>query len=273
MTKSTRTRLIVYGSLAAGLWGLYVWVPWNIDIIPPRPPNPNPPVDPDSALLFSGQAKILIVTAHPDDSAFYIGGLLTKLAAAQPQIHQVICTDGDKGYYPFEDWQRNRRVRRQEALHEARTWGGVDILFLGEPDGRLRSNDRVVEGIKRTLERTQPDYLICFDPDFPRRMSHQDHRRAGEAALEAGLQTQIPKWILMFATRAPNYVLDISNEWPAQQHLLEIHASQFHDHRLEMIRGMVGQRQSEEGRLNGYFMAEGFRCLSVRSAQPSTAAR
>src|SRR5947209_4699051 len=151
MTASTRRRLIVYGSLAAGLWGLYVWVPWNIDIIPPRPPNPNPPVDPDSALLFSGQAKILIVTAHPDDSAFYIGGLLTKLAAAQPQIHQVICTDGDKGYYPFEDWQRNRRVRRQEALHEARTWGGVDILFLGEPDGRLRKNDRVVDAIKRVI--------------------------------------------------------------------------------------------------------------------------
>ena len=261
MTTRNRRRLIVYGSIAATLWGFYVWVPWTIDLFPRKPPQPNPPVDPDSAFLFSGWAKILIVTAHPDDSAFYIGGFLTKLAQSRTEIHQAICTDGDKGYYPFEDWRRNRRVRRQEALQEARTWGGVDILFLGEPDGRLKTNDRTIDAIKRALIRTNPDYLVCFDPEYPPSPSHQDHRRAGEIAFEAARQTKIPKWILMFATRAPNYTLDVSSEWDAQQHLLKIHSSQFYRHRLEMIQGMVGERQMREGAVSGFYMAEAFRVL------------
>jgi len=271
LKSSTRRRLIAYGSLAAGLWAFYAWVPWNIDLLPRKPPEPNPPVDPDSAFLFSGEAKVLIVTAHPDDSAFYIGGLLTQLAEAGTEIHQVICTDGDKGYYPFEDWQGNRRVRRQEALQEARMWRGVDILFLGEPDGRLRKNERVVDAIKRAIIRTEPDYLVCFDPEYPPRMSHQDHRRAGEAAYQAAMETRIPKWVLMFATRAPNYVRDISSEWPAQQELLKIHASQFHGTRLERIYALVSDRQFAEGELRGFYMGEGFRCVNVRSALPSKA--
>ncbi len=262
--RARRTRLIVYGSLAAALWSLYVWVPWNIDFIPRKPPNPNAPIDPDSALLFSGKAKVLIVTAHPDDSAFYIGGFLTRLAASGTEIHQVICTDGDKGYYPFEDWRENRRVRRLEALAEARKWGGVDILFLGEPDGRLRNNDRLVDAIKRTLIRVQPDYLLCFDSIYPPGMSHQDHRRAGEAALKAALETRIPTWIMQFSTIAPNFIVDVSNQWDAQQQLLQIHSSQFHGKRLEMITGMVGEHALDEGKLRGYLMGEGFRCVKLR---------
>ena len=253
----------MYGGLAAALWGFYVWVPWNIDIIPRRPPNPNPPVDPDSAFLFSGQAKILVVTAHPDDSAFYIGGMLTKLSQSDTEIHQVICTDGDKGYYPFEDWQWNRRVRRQEALEEARKWGGVDILFLGRPDGRLRINPQVIESIQKTIERVKPDYLFCFDGEYPPRMSHQDHRRSGEASMEAAKRSGLHMWVLQYSTIAPNFIVDITNEWEAQQELLRIHRSQFHDRRLTMITGMVGEHAQEEGQLAGYAFGEGFRCVRL----------
>src|SRR5689334_23147285 len=97
--RKAKRRLIVYGSLVALVWGFWVWQPYEYDFIPRRLPNPNPPVDPDSKHLFSPGAKVLVVTAHPDDSAFYIGGFLTQLGKSGAEIHQIICTDGDKAYY------------------------------------------------------------------------------------------------------------------------------------------------------------------------------
>ena len=262
--QALRNRLLFYGGLAAALWGFYIWQPYEFDLIPKTPPGPNPPVDPDSNLLFSGKPKVLIVTAHPDDSSFYIGGLLTRLSYAHAEIHQIICTDGDKGYYPFEDWQANRRVRRKEALAEARAWGGRDILFLGQPDGRLRADSEVVARIADMIRNVRPDYLICFDSEYPSRMSHQDHRRSGEAAWLAVMETGIPKWVMMFQTNAPNYVADITDEWDAQQDLLKIHKSQFFGKHLDGIVGMVGDRALKDGARAGYTYGEGFHCVKIQ---------
>jgi LmbE family N-acetylglucosaminyl deacetylase len=261
--KRAATRVLVYGMLFAALWGAYVWQPWEYDLISRRLPQPNPPIDPDSAHLFSGHARVLVVTAHPDDSAFYIGGLLTRLAAAGTEIHQVLCTDGDKGYYPFEDWRENRTVRRKEALEEAAAWGGRDILFLGRPDGRLRNDTALVGSVAEALQRVKPDYLLCFDGEFPPRFSHQDHRRSGDAAWIAAEQTRIPKWVLQFSTIAPNYVVDISREWPHQQKLLEIHRSQFYGKHLQRIINMVGSNAAKDGETGGFTFGEGLRCTQL----------
>jgi LmbE family N-acetylglucosaminyl deacetylase len=260
--KALRTRFMVYGGLVAALWGFYIWQPYEFDLVARKPPGPNPPVDPDSKFLFSERAKVLIVTAHPDDSSFFVGGLLTRLADAGTEIHQVIATDGDKGYYPFEDWQKNRRERRIEALDEANAWGGKDILFLGQPDGRLRS-DRIVESIEGAIKRVQPDYLICFDGEYPDRMSHNDHRRSGEAAWQAALATGIPKWVLMFQTNAPNFVVDITDQWEAQKDLLKIHKSQFFGEHLQGIYNMVEGRALKDGERVGLTYGEGLRCVRL----------
>jgi LmbE family N-acetylglucosaminyl deacetylase len=264
--RALKRRLAVYGGILAAIYGFYLWVPWEIDFIPRGAPHPNPPVDPDTKFLFSGKAKVLLVTAHPDDSAFYVGGLLTKLAQAGAEIHQVICTDGDKGYYPFEDWQWNRRTRRQEALAEAKTWHGKDILFLGRPDGRLRNDGDLVESIKTAIRRVKPDYVLCFDGAYPPRMSHQDHRRAGEAAFQAAQEMKVP-WVLQFSTSAPNHIVDISKEWDAQQELLAIHKSQFYGDHLTGIIGMVGGNAEKEGALAGFDYGEGLKCVRVGASR------
>jgi LmbE family N-acetylglucosaminyl deacetylase len=261
--RAVRGRLVFYGGLLALLWGFYVWQPYEFDLIP-RKPDVNPPADPESDFLFSGKAKVLIVTAHPDDSSFFIGGLLTRLADVHTEIHQVICTDGDKGYYPFEDWQKNRRVRRIEALEEAAAWGGKDILFLGQPDGRMPKSQAIVNQIERAMLRVKPDYVLCFDGEYPDRMSHRDHRASGEMAMEAARLSGIPKWVLMFQTSAPNHYFDITNQWDAQQDLLAIHKSQFYGDHLLGVYGMVGGRAERDGSQSGFSMAEGLRCVRLR---------
>ncbi len=256
--KNAKRRLIVYGSIVGLLWGFYVWQPWEFDFIARTAPKPNPPLDPESKTLFSPRARILVVTAHPDDDEFYIGGTLTKLGAAGAQLHLIVCTSGDKGYYLFENSEENRRVREAEQREASSNYKVRDITFLNKPDGRLRANDELVGDIRAQIERVKPNYILCFDGDYPPRLSHQDHRRSGDAALRAAKMSQLPLYVLRFSTIAANYVVDISNLWPEKARLLAIHRSQFHGDRLEKVTNMVESLAEEDGGKIGVQYGEGF---------------
>lgn len=255
-----RRRWWFYGGVIGALWGFYVWQPWEFDLIPRRLPNPNPPVDPEPGRLFAKGTKVLLITAHPDDSEFYVGGTLVQLGRAGAEITQVVVTDGDKAYYPFEDYEQNRRVRRAEQDEASKRWNVRELVYLGYPDGRLRVTDRLVADLVAVMERVRPEYVLAFDGAYPPRFSHQDHRRAGEAAERAAAQYGKARWLMRFSTLAPNYVRDITDDWTTKSELLAVHESQFHGERLERVRGLVASRAEEDGERVGVPLGEGFRC-------------
>lgn len=221
-------------------------------------------MDPDKAHLFAPGTKILVVTAHPDDSEFYIGGTLTQLGKTA-KVWQVVCTDGDKGYYgPFANPSENRTVRQAEGRAALKTWGGQDVYFLSHPDGRLRVNSELVDQLVGVMKKVQPDYVLSFDGDYPPRMSHQDHRRAGDAALLAAKQCKIPQWCLLFSSLAPNFFIDITDTWDQKKALLAIHKSQFNGAKLEKVANMVASTAEDEGEKGGFTLGEGFRCVRIR---------
>lgn len=260
-----RRRIIAYGSIFTAIWLFWLWVPWEYDFIPRRIPTPNLQIDPESGILFSPNARILVVTAHPDDSEFYIGGTLTKLAAKGAKLFHVVITDGDKGYYPFEDATANRKVRRQEQEKASGTWKAQEIVFLGFPDGRLRARPEVVERLTQEFARIKPDYILAFDYDFPPRLSHGDHRKAGESVKKAlELNPHLCQWLLCYSTLAPNYVVDMSDEWPAKVELLKIHASQFNGEKLEFVKNMVEESAIEDGTRIDATYGEGFRAIRMK---------
>jgi LmbE family N-acetylglucosaminyl deacetylase len=263
LKRSTRRRYLFYGGLIAALWGFYVYQPLEIEFFPGEAPVLKP-ADPDSNSLFSPGAKVIIITAHPDDSEFYTGGILARLAESGAELHQIICTDGDKGYYPWENASRNRVIRRREALDAARTWNGQTLEFLGYPDGRLRVKKSLVDTLADRIRTLKPDYILAFDPEYPPARRHQDHRLAGVAAYEAAKLADTGAWLMLFATRSPNYVADISDYWETQKKLLAIHASQFNGSRLELVTNLVEERAIEDGDLIRKNYGEGFRCLRVR---------
>ena len=263
--RNRRRRLLVYGGLILVLWGSWLWVPWEYDFIQRRGPHPNPKVDPDSEKLFHKGTKVMVVTAHPDDSEFYIGGTLAKLHDAGAEIHQVIVTDGDKAYYgPFTNAAENRKVRRVEATAAANAWGGTDLVILGYPDGRLHSSETLVRRLQKAINDFKPEYVMAFDFDYPPRMSHGDHRHAGEAVALAVEKTPSVRWLMRFSTSYPNYVSDISEYWPRKEDLLKIHKSQFFGSRLERVTNMVEDSAVNDGERIGTTYGEGFRCIQLQ---------
>jgi LmbE family N-acetylglucosaminyl deacetylase len=263
--KRIKFRLWFYGTFFTLIYG-FMWIqPYEIDIIPRKLPVPNPMIDPDSRKLFAKGTKVLVVTAHPDDSEFFIGGLLTKLDRSGAELHQVICTDGDKGYYLFfTNAARNRVVRRQEAATAARAWHAKSLLLLGYPDRFLHANADVIAKISAEINRIKPDYILTFDGQYPPRASHQDHRRAGDATRIAAETTHTAKWLMMFQTNAPNYIVDITDLWEDQKRLLAIHQSQFYGGHLQAVEGMISYDSEKYGALAGYDMGEGLRCEKLR---------
>ncbi len=264
--KHLKRRIIVYGTLIALFWGFWSWQPWEFDLVERKPKTPLPKVDPDSKKLFSKGAKILVITAHPDDSEFYIGGTLHRLSKTA-DLNQVIATDGDKSYYWFlTDAKENRRIRRIEANAAKNAWHGKNILFLAYPDGRLKVSDALVDSIGAEIKRLRPDYVMAFDGEYPPRFSHRDHRRAGEASLLAVQMAGVPLWHMMFSTNAANFYVDITDVWPQKEKLLAIHESQFHGDRLKGVTNMVAGRAEIDGEASDYALAEGFRCIKIEGA-------
>src|SRR5947208_3211563 len=88
---------LVAGALL-GLTTLYRWQPQKLDFLPRRRPCSHPWTDPDSARLFSPGTDIVIVTAHPDDTALYIPELLTRLGASGAEISLLVATGGDSAH-------------------------------------------------------------------------------------------------------------------------------------------------------------------------------
>lgn len=252
----------IYGSLVGLLVGLYFYQPIRIDFFPKPIPNPNPPVDPDSKRLFSQNARVMVVTAHPDDSEYYLGPFLLRLSKAGARIDLVVCTDGDKSYYPWQNGGDMRQVRRGEQLAAAKEWHAASVNFLGYPDGRLHPNKDVIADIRSMIQRYRPEWLITFDGEYPPRVSHGDHRSAGQAAAAAAAGSSV-RIEMLFATHAPNYVADTSDFEDREKELLAIHASEFAGDKLQRVTDSVEGDASAEGDGAGFTFGAAFRCVKL----------
>ncbi|HWD38356.1 MAG TPA: PIG-L family deacetylase [Fimbriimonas sp.] len=259
--KAAKQRLWFYGTLSALLGGFYFYQPVRIDFLAKPVPVPNPPVDPDSKHLYAKNSEVVVVTAHPDDAEYYLAAFLLKLAKAGAHVHLVVCTDGDKSYYFWQDTTQVRRTRRAEQIEAARHYN-ADVSFLAFPDGRLHPNDDVVEAVHQKIVQLQPRWLVSFDGAYPPKVSHGDHRSAGQAAFEAAKGTTV-RWSMLFASHAPNYTADVSDTEDDQRSLLAIHKSQFAGDKLDAVSDTCLDASMQDGQRIQATYGISFRCVPM----------
>lgn len=259
MKRALRRRLLFYGSFLFTVGGFYLYQPVRIDLFPQPVPVPNPAVDPEATALFAKGARVAILTAHPDDAEYYAGALLAKLHKTGARVRLVVMTDGDKGFVPWEDAAANRRVRRAEQTAAATRWGAESVSFLGFADGRLGESDEAVARAALLLKGAT--WVFAFDGKYPPRVAHRDHRTAGAIAERAARQAGA-RWLVRFATHAPNGTLDLTGFDLEHRALLDVHRSQFSGEKEARVWGTIFESGTEAGERIGVEYG-----LAVRSSR------
>lgn len=199
----------------------------------------------------SGLAKILVVTAHPDDVDFGSGGSVATWVKAGVEVAYCVVTDGDAG---GSDRSVSRtdmaRIRQQEQRAAAEELGVSNVTYLGYPDGRLYLNDDLRRDICRVVRQYRPDRLVCQSPERNYQRigaSHPDHRVAGDAALcvaypdarnpfahpsllqDEGLEPYAVKEVYLMASPQPNVAVDVTDVIELKLTALRRHESQVAD--------------------------------------------
>lgn len=253
----------------AGAGLFYAWQPQRVDWFPRRPPPPHRWLDPGRDRLFARGTRVAVVTAHPDDAEFYLGGLLPQLGDAGAWLALIVVTDGDKGYQPFADAARNRHVRRGEQDRAAAAWGARQVVYFGYPDSRFRRSRGLEARLARALQRLEPEYVLTFDADYPPRVTHRDHLAVGAAAAAAAARVAPAPWLLRFSTSAPNFAVDVTARWPQRWELLHRHRSQFaRNPRRALAHRLITAAAVADGRLLGVRYAEGLRGTRLPGGGP-----
>jgi LmbE family N-acetylglucosaminyl deacetylase len=195
----------------------------------------------DASVNLEIPKRALAIGAHPDDIEFGCGGTLAKWASSGCEIFHLVCTDGSKGTWdPTTNQQSLVAERQLEQQRAARELGGThDVIFLGWPDGELRSGLEQRRQVAQWIRRLQPDVVLAHDP-WKRYRLHPDHREAGFLATEGIVAARDPLFfpeldeaphrpqsLLLFEPDEIDHYEDVTDHFVTKIRALLAHQSQF----------------------------------------------
>lgn len=229
--------------------------------------------------------KVLVVSAHPDDSDFGASGTIASWINQGIHVSYCICTNGDQGGeesgIPVEEMPATRQ-REQRAAGAA--IGVTEITFLNYRDGSLEPTLGLRKDIVRAIRIAQPDRMVIQSPERNWERigaSHPDHLAAGESAiqavypdarnpfafpdlLDAGLQPWRVKEVWVTAHHAPDHFVDITDFFHLKIAALHAHVSQTaHNAELENMVRSWGERNATAGGLPDGRIAEAFKIVNT----------
>jgi LmbE family N-acetylglucosaminyl deacetylase len=231
-------------------------------------------------------ARVLVVTAHPDDVDFGASGSIAAWTDRNIAVTYCIVTDGSAGSAtPDIEAAVLTQIRQEEQRKAAAEVGVTDVHFLGYSDGSLQVSLGLRRDIARMIRLVRPERVVCPSPErnWERiRASHQDHLAAGEAALQAvypdarnpysypellaaGLEPHVVEEVWLMASPRSTHAVDITTTIGRKLAALRCHHSQLADteNLEEMIRSWGAATATALGLPDGR-LAEGFQVVDTR---------
>lgn len=237
-------------------------------------------------------ARVLVVSAHPDDPEFSAGASVASLARGGSEVYYCICTDGSQGGEdPAVPAAELSARRYEEQRRAADTLGVKDVVFLGFQDGHLAPNLDLRKAITAEIRRLKPDLVITHSPVRNLAVgigaSHPDHLAVGEAAMCAvypdarnpraftdllalGLEAHKVKEVWVPGYDHPDHFVEVDEE------LLELkfqsilcHTSQFEKPGINFDdpengpRKWIVDRMRQAGERGGFRYAEAFKRIET----------
>ena len=219
--------------------------------------------------------RVMVVTAHPDDSEFGAGGTIGKLAREGRDVVYVIVTNGNKGSSDRTmTVERLAAIRQDEQRNAARTLGVEHVEFLGYEDGEVEDTRHLRRDVTRQIRRWRPALVITMNPhrSYNLGASHRDHRIVAGVALDCvyplardhmAFPELMPEYephkvgeVYVMQWENPQLVVDISDTIDLKLKALSCHASQFSD--FAGVEKRVRERSASLGQSAGHAYAEAF---------------
>jgi LmbE family N-acetylglucosaminyl deacetylase len=236
-------------------------------------------------------ARVLVVSAHPDDPEFSAGASIAGLARRGSEVYYCICTDGSQGGEDpsVPDGELSAR-RYEEQRRAASTLGVKDVVFLGFRDGHLAANLELRRAITSEIRRLQPDLVITHSPvrnlGVGIGASHPDHLAVGEATLcsvypdarnpraftdllALGLQPHKVKEVWVPGYEHADHFVEVDDELlDLKFRSIMCHASQFEKPGINFDsddgpRKWITDRMRQAGEKGGYRYAEAFKRIET----------
>jgi LmbE family N-acetylglucosaminyl deacetylase len=231
-------------------------------------------------------ARVLVITAHPDDVDFGAAGTIAQWTEAGLEVSYCIVTNGEAG---GSDRSVSRTemagIRQAEQTAAAKQVGVHDLHFLGYPDGRVETSLALRRDLARVIRLLRPDRVVCQSPErnYARMgASHPDHRAAGSAALDAVYpdsrnpfafpellgEEKLEPWtvreVWIAGSPTPTNYVDITDTFARKVAALRCHVSQISDpDELEQfLRGWLTRAAAQAGLPEGR-LAEAFQVLQT----------
>ncbi|GIX47936.1 MAG: GlcNAc-PI de-N-acetylase [Candidatus Tectimicrobiota bacterium] len=142
---------------------------------------------------MASEVVVVVFGAHPDDLDWGSGGTVARWAREGKEVYYVLATSGENG----EDHLNGRvlpapemaELRQAEQRQAAAVLGVKDVIFLGQPDGKVQPSLAFRDQIVNVLRRLRPHIVVSLDPghwafdNF--RLYHPDHRAMALAVYDA----------------------------------------------------------------------------------------
>ena len=225
--------------------------------------------------------RVMVITAHPDDSEFGAGGTVARLTREGKIVTYCILTNGDKGSNDRGMTpERLAQIREEEQRNAARVLGVDLVEFLGFPDCELEDTRQTRMAVSGAIRRHRPDLVICQNPHRTKNLgaSHRDHRTAAGIAIDCvyplardhmafpelmdqGLEPHKVKEVHMMWWDTPDVIVDITETIDQKLAALAEHKSQFS---IEQVEPFVRRWAEEQGKAIGVAYAEAFKVLRPR---------
>jgi LmbE family N-acetylglucosaminyl deacetylase len=157
-----------------------------------------------SDVLALPEARLVVVSPHPDDEVLGCGGLLAMHGAAGRECMVVAVTDGEASHHPLPvpdgvSLAALRRAESAEGLRHLMPFSG-DVQRLDMADGRVAQHEqRLADRLAATLRRSD---TVAVPWRFD---GHPDHEACARAAAKACARVgcrllEMPIWMWHWST-------------------------------------------------------------------------
>lgn len=164
-------------------------------------------------------ARVLVLSPHPDDELIGCGGTLCRLLSAGAKVSILQATDGCSLESLCDLPQARRKTVRLEEAGRVAAALGASLVLWREEDARLRRSGETIAKLARLLDEVRPTHVFTpFVGDL-----HADHRTLsailGEALATTRLEPQVLQYEVWGAV-PPNLYCDITAQAETLERLL-----------------------------------------------------